>query len=79
MEFSKPPTNFIDVGHSRIAHRTLGCGPDVLFIHGWPLNGATWRNVVPRLADDFTCHVIDLPEPASPKPAPTRPSISCRT
>ena len=61
MEFSKPPTNFIDVGHSRIAHRALGCGPDVLFIHGWPLNGATWRNVVPRLADDFTCHVIDLP------------------
>jgi haloalkane dehalogenase len=33
----------------------------VLFVHGWPLSGATFRHVVRQLAGDFTCHVIDLP------------------
>lgn len=44
----------------RLAHRKTGTGPDVLFIHGWPLHGATWRNVIPHLTG-YTCHVIDLP------------------
>jgi pimeloyl-ACP methyl ester carboxylesterase len=45
----------------RLAHRKTGRGPDVLFLHGWPLHGATWRAVVPHFEADFTCHVIDLP------------------
>lgn len=55
------PMRMIDVDGHRIAHRQTGSGPDVLFLHGWPLHGGTWRNIVPELAADFTCHVIDLP------------------
>ncbi|MFN0245826.1 MAG: alpha/beta fold hydrolase [Kofleriaceae bacterium] len=46
---------------ARLAHRVSGTGPDVLFIHGWPLHGATWREITPHLTSAFRCHVIDLP------------------
>ncbi len=51
----------IDVGNARLAHWKLGSGPDLVFVHGWPLHSATYRAVVPALADSFTCHLIDLP------------------
>src|SRR5262245_20660991 len=44
-----------------LAYRRTGSGPDVMFVHGWPLHGETFRHIVPRLASQFTCHVIDLP------------------
>ena len=44
-----------------LAYRKTGSGPDLVFVHGWPLHGETWRDIVPRLADRFTCHVLDLP------------------
>jgi haloalkane dehalogenase len=58
--YEAKPT-FLDVGHSRMSYWRVGAGPDVLFIHGWPLHAATFRDVVPKLAGQFTCHVIDLP------------------
>ena len=51
----------IDVGHSRLAYYRTGRGPDLVFVHGWPLHAATFRNVVARLAEDYTCHLVDLP------------------
>lgn len=54
-------TRFIDVGHSQLAYRRVGTGPDVVFIHGWPLHSATFRHIVPELSADFTCHLFDLP------------------
>ena len=54
------PDKYIDVGHSKIAYWRTGSGPDVLFIHGWPLHGATFRNIIPHMSG-YTCHVIDLP------------------
>ena len=33
---------------------------DVLFIHGWPLFGATWQQVAQRLPP-HRCHLLDLP------------------
>lgn len=51
----------IDVGPSRLAYERTGRGPDLVFVHGWPLDGRTWRHIVPRLAARFTCHVLDLP------------------
>lgn len=51
----------IDVGYAKIFHRTLGSGPDILFIHGWPLHSDTFREIVPALAESYTCHLIDLP------------------
>lgn len=59
--FRGAPHAHLDVGHSRLAYRRFGSGPDVLFIHGWPLHSATFRGLVPLLAGSFTCHLLDLP------------------
>ncbi len=40
---------------------THGRGPDVVFLHGWGMNGAVWRHVVPKFADDYCVHLVDLP------------------
>jgi len=61
IDWLSPPTHYIDVGHSQVPHRAVGQGPDVLFVHGWPLHGATFRRLLPYLTDAFTCHLIDLP------------------
>lgn len=55
------PLERIDLGHSQIAYRRIGKGPDLLFVHGWPLNMQTWRDVAPLLSRDYTCHLVDLP------------------
>ena len=44
-----------------IAYRRLGNGPPALFLHGWPLSGATFRKVAELLSNQFTCYVPDLP------------------
>ena len=59
--FRRPPDRYLDVGDSEVAHRQVGAGPDVLFVHGWPVSGATFRRLLPHLVDRVTCHVIDLP------------------
>jgi haloalkane dehalogenase len=55
------PHQVIDLGHSRVPYYRVGRGPDLFFVHGWPLYSATFRNIVPALADRYTCHLIDLP------------------
>jgi haloalkane dehalogenase len=59
--FRGRPHAFLDAGQARLAYWRFGAGPDVVFIHGWPLHAATFRRVVPLLADSFTCHLVDLP------------------
>lgn len=59
--FRRPPDRFVDVGAGSAAVRSVGTGPDVLFVHGWPVSGATFRRLLPHLADHVTCHVVDLP------------------
>lgn len=60
--FRREPERFIDVGATgEVAYRRVGAGPDVLFVHGWPVSGATFRALLPFLVDHVTCHVIDLP------------------
>jgi pimeloyl-ACP methyl ester carboxylesterase len=51
----------LDVGTGCVAYRRVGSGPDVLFVHGWPVSGATFRLLLPFLSDHVTCHIIDLP------------------
>lgn len=63
--FRKEPDGYLDVDAGEVAHRRIGSGPDVLFVHGWPVSGATWRRLLPHLADHVTCHVIDLPSAGS--------------
>ena len=59
--FRQEPERLLDVGIGEVAYRRIGRGPDVLFVHGWPVSGATFRTLLPHLADHVTCHVIDLP------------------
>ena len=59
--FRKAPDQFIDVGTGEVAYRRVGSGPDVLFVHGWPVSSATFRTLLPHLTDHVTCHLIDLP------------------
>jgi pimeloyl-ACP methyl ester carboxylesterase len=58
--FRRPPQRFLDVGAGEVAYRRTGTGPDVLFVHGWPVSGATFRTLLPHLAPHVTCHVLDL-------------------
>lgn len=55
------PVQTIPVGDSALGYRVVGAGPDVVFVHGWPLHGLTWRHIVERLAPHYRCHVFDLP------------------
>ncbi|MEM7142572.1 MAG: alpha/beta hydrolase [Actinomycetota bacterium] len=59
--FRREPERWIDTGGGEVAYRRIGSGPDVVFVHGWPVSGATFRRLLPPLADHVTCHVIDLP------------------
>ena len=59
--FRSAPDRHLDVGAGEVAYRRVGTGPDVLFVHGWPVSGATFRLLLPHLVDHVTCHVIDLP------------------
>jgi pimeloyl-ACP methyl ester carboxylesterase len=63
--FRHEPHGYLDVGAGEVAYRTVGRGPDVLFVHGWPVGGATFRLLLPHLVDHVTCHVIDLPSAGS--------------
>jgi haloalkane dehalogenase len=58
--FRAAPIERIDVG-TEITYRRFGQGPAVVLVHGWPLNGATYRGMVRILAKHFTCYVPDLP------------------
>ena len=71
--FRSPPDDFLDVGAGEVAYRRVGNGPDVLFVHGWPVSGATFRLLLPHLVDHVTCHVIDLPSAGSSRITPTTP------
>jgi len=59
--FRAEPHRMLDVGAGEVAYRKVGTGPDVLFVHGWPVSSATFRCLLPHLADHVTCHLIDLP------------------
>ena len=48
--FRRAPDTFLDVGAGEVAYRRVGEGPDVLFVHGWPVSGATFRKLLPHLS-----------------------------
>jgi len=55
------PTRWLDLGHAQLPYWVMGSGPDLVLVHGWPVDARTWRRIVPVLAQHFTCHIIDLP------------------
>jgi pimeloyl-ACP methyl ester carboxylesterase len=55
------PVETVDTGAARLPCRRFGSGPSLLFVHGFPLSGFTWRNLLPELSRHYTCWVPDLP------------------
>jgi pimeloyl-ACP methyl ester carboxylesterase len=75
--FRRQPARYLDVGAGEAAYRVVGSGPDVLFVHGWPVSSATFRLLLPHLVDHVTCHLIDFPSAGSSRfDADTPMSIS---
>jgi pimeloyl-ACP methyl ester carboxylesterase len=48
------------VGNATVYWRRDGSGAPLVFLHGFPLSGATWDAVVHHLRDRFTCYAPDL-------------------
>lgn len=55
-----PEIQFQKLVNCLLAYRVSGSGEPLLFIHGYPLNGLTFRRVTPQLAKHFRCFVPDL-------------------
>jgi pimeloyl-ACP methyl ester carboxylesterase len=55
------PPRFQAVPTARIAYRTIGHGPPLVLVHGWPLSSFSFRKLVPLLQDHVTCVLPDLP------------------
>jgi len=51
----------IEIDDISIGLREFGNGEDVFLIHGFPTHGYTWRKVIPNLAKQYKCNVVDLP------------------
>ncbi|MEM0963053.1 MAG: alpha/beta hydrolase [Bacteroidota bacterium] len=57
---SGPPT-YQTVGPNAIAYHTVGSGPTLVCITGWPFHSATYHRLVARLADRYRCVLLDSP------------------
>lgn len=53
--------SFMTVGANELAYWVIGKGEPLVLVHGYPVSGRTWRHVIARLSDRFTCYVVDLP------------------
>ena len=51
----------IQIDDIAIALKKFGFGHPVIFIHGFPTNGYTWRKIIPEIAKNNTCYILDLP------------------
>jgi pimeloyl-ACP methyl ester carboxylesterase len=51
----------IELPQGTIRYRDAGTGEPIVFVHGLLVDGSLWRNVTPRLREDFRCIVPDLP------------------
>jgi pimeloyl-ACP methyl ester carboxylesterase len=60
--FHAEPLRWVDTGTARVAYRVFGQGgAPLVFIHGWPLHGFTYRKLLPYLQERFTCYLLDTP------------------
>src|SRR5437899_1098403 len=48
------------IGEASVHWRREGSGPPIVFLHGFPLSGHTWDQVIAPLRDRFTCYTPDL-------------------
>src|SRR5262245_56406082 len=53
-------SKFAEINRIQMHYVTMGVGPVVLLLHGWPQTWFAWRDVMPRLAKRFTVVAPDL-------------------
>ncbi len=51
---------YIEIHGHRVAYRASGDGPVIVLVHGMARSSATWRFVMPRLAERYTVIAPDL-------------------
>lgn len=51
----------IRINDVSFGYRCIGKGEDLVFIHGFPTHGYTWRKLLPHLKSSFKCHLLDMP------------------
>jgi pimeloyl-ACP methyl ester carboxylesterase len=61
LDSSLGPQKEVQLPAGTVRYRERGAGPTVLFVHGFLVNGALWRKVVPELAPDCRCITPDWP------------------
>lgn len=59
--FRAAPLQTLEIEGCQVRYRRFGSGPPLVFVHGWPMSGNTFRALVHELADDYCCYVLDLP------------------
>ena len=50
---------YVKTSFGRIAYVERGSGPVAIFVHGFPLNGFQWRDVIESLGDGRRCVALD--------------------
>lgn len=61
IEYKEIELQKITVNEVTFGLRQIGSGENLVFIHGFPTHGYTWRKVLPSLSKKFKCHILDLP------------------
>src|SRR5512138_1258684 len=61
--YASAPVERVAIDDAVIAVRRFGRGngPAIVLVHGFPVHGATWRYLLPTLAERHACFVLDLP------------------
>lgn len=59
--FNLAVIHYFDTADATLAVRIYGSGPPLVFIHGFPTYGYTWRHLLPELSKKYTCYVLDMP------------------
>lgn len=60
-EYKNIPFKSIKVNNVSFGYRQIGEGEDLVFIHGFPTHGYTWRKILPKLSKYYKCHILDMP------------------
>ncbi|MFW2237787.1 alpha/beta fold hydrolase [Rhodococcus opacus] len=68
----------LTVDGATVAAGVFGDGPPVVLVHGTPSSSYLWRAVIPRLAEQNTVYVWDLPGYGDSPPVPGEP-VAIRT
>lgn len=59
--FQQAPITHFKSHNAALAIRKYGSGTPLIFIHGFPTHGYTWRHILPALAKKYTCYLLDMP------------------